>query len=121
MSLKAQEYAEEQDIGIVNAMVDVLCRDISYAAGFTLAFLLILIILTVIGNIPNLSFKIPNLDMVNDIGGIVFGIATAFAFCAVLVWVLKFCGMLIDEDTIMETGFASWFVKRDFLARVLGI
>jgi hypothetical protein len=121
MAGEAKALSEEQGIDIVNSMVEVLCKDISYAAGFTLAFLLILIILTVIGNIPNLSFKIPNLDRVNDIGGIAGGVITAFAFCSVLVWVLKFLGMFIGENAVSDTVFANLFAKIDLIGGILGI
>lgn len=121
MAVEAAELAAEKDIGIQAAAVDVLCRNITFSAGFLLAFLLLLIILIVIGNIPNLSFKIPNLDLLNDIGGAAFGFVTAFALSSVLVWATKFMGMIIGSETIENTFIAEKFANIDLLGKALGI
>ena len=88
---------------------------------FTLAFLLILIILTVIGNLPNLSYKLPNLDLVNDIGGAVLGLVRGLLFCALLVWLLKFLGIILGQDTLADSTLGGWLLKRDFFFKYLGI
>ena len=121
MAAEAMTYVEEQETDAVSAVVEVLCRDVAYAGGFILAFLIIVIVLTVIGNLPNLSFKIPNMDLLNDIGGAALGLVTAFLFAAVIVWALKFGGMLIGPDTLDGTFLAKGFVKMDLLGRILGL
>ena len=82
---------------------------------------MIIIILTVIGNLPNLSYKLPRLDILNDILGAVLGLVTGLMFCAVLVWALKFMGKLIGNDTLAATRIGGWFLKRNFLLKYLGI
>lgn len=117
----AVAYAEEEDVPLVDAVVHELCGRISYVGCFILAFLMIAIVLTVVINLPNLSYKIPHLDLVNDITGTLIGIATAAAYCAVLVWALKFVGMIIGSETVQETIIGNWFLEKDFLARFLGV
>ena len=121
MATEALAYAEEQGTDIVSAVVEVLCKDVAYAGGFILAFLIIVIVLTVIGNLPNLSFKIPNMDLLNDIGGAALGLVTAFLFVTVIVWALKFAGILIGPDTLDGTFLAKGLAKMDLLGRILGL
>lgn len=121
LSQEAQDYARAQETDIRNAMVEVLCLRISYVAGFVIAFVMLLILLTVIGNLPNLAFKIPNMDLLNDIGGAVLGLAQGAAFCCILAWMLKFTGILIPQAVLAETGFVALFIRLDPLGKILGI
>lgn len=121
MAESAVEMAEEEDLPLVDAVTNELCRRVSYVGCFILAFLMIAIVLTVVINLPNLSYKIPHLDLVNDIAGTLIGIATAAAYAAVLVWALKFLGMIIGEGILAESTLGGWFLEKDFLAKFLGI
>ncbi len=121
MAESALDYAETSGDGVVDAVIHQLCASVSYVGCFTLAFLMILIILTVIGNLPNLSYKIPHLDIVNDILGTLLGLANSALLCVVLVWALKFLGIIIGSDTLGETILGSWFSEKDFLFPYLGI
>ena len=118
---RAVAYAEENGTDLFTSAVQVLCETASYLGCFVLAFLLILIVITVIGNLPNLSFKIPNLDWLNDIGGTLLGLATGAAFCIILVWVLKFFGKLIGQDTLAEGWLSHFFLEKDYLKTYLGL
>ena len=121
MAERAVTYARESGVTMTGATVQILCETVSYVACFVLAFLLIIIILTVIGNLPNLSYKIPDLDIVNDIGGALLGLATGLLFCILLVWALKFMGMLIGSDTLSGTRIGGWLLEKDFLMQYLNI
>ena len=121
MAEKAVVYARESGSPIRAAVGQILCETVSYAGCFLIAFLLIIIILTVIGNLPNLSFKLPRLDLVNDIVGALLGAVTGLMFCAVLVWALKFTGMLIGSDTLASTRIGGWLLQKNFLLKYLGV
>ncbi len=121
MAEKAVTYAKESGSPIRAAVGQILCETISYVGCFIIAFLLIVIILTVIGNLPNLSYKLPRLDIVNDILGALIGLATGLMFCTVLVWALKFTGLLIGSDTLASTRIGGWLLQKDFLVKYLGI
>ena len=105
----------------VESVVEVLCERVSFVGCFILAFLLIIIVLTVIGNLPNLSYKIPHLDTVNDIGGAVLGLVTGIMFCTILVWVLKFTGKIIGADTLSGHWLTKLFLEKNFVTHYLGI
>jgi len=119
MSSQVSSYYDTNGGVFTDAISEVLCERVAFVATFILAFLIILILLTVIGNLTNLSFKIPNLDLVNDIVGTLIGILTGLAFCTILVWAFKYMGMVIGEDTIAKTTIAKWFMDADRLTKIL--
>lgn len=118
---EAMAYARDNNVEVLDAVVEVLCLRISFAAAFLLSFFMILILLTVIGNIPNLSFKIPNLDVFNDVGGMVLGLLQGIGLCLVFGWALKFVGLVIPQETLADTFLVSWFMDRSILVRYLGL
>ena len=121
MAAEAIAYAEENETDMISSVVQVLCETVCFVGCFLLAFLLIIILLTVIGNLPNLSYKLPHLDIVNDIGGTLLGIATGLMFCVVLVWALKFTGLVIGKETLAGARVARLFLEHNFLTTRLGL
>lgn len=115
------EYAQENGKPLKESLVEVLCLKVAYALGFLLAFLMVLIVLTVLGNLTNLSFKIPYIGLVNDLGGLALGLVTGMALCAVAAWALKFMGILITDEVIDSTRLVSWFMEKDYLLKYLGL
>lgn len=114
-------YSQQFGWGIEDSAVEILCIRVAYAAGFVLAFTMIIIILTAIANIPNLSFKIPGFDTLNDISGAILGIAQGFCLCLFIAWGLKFTGIIISQEVLADTGLVSWFMSRTVLVNILGI
>jgi len=121
MAQRAVAYAAETASPIRTAVGQILCETISYVGCFILAFLIILIVLTVIGNLPNLSYKLPKLDLVNDIGGAVLGLVTGLMLAAALVWALKFMGKILGSDTLSSTRLGGLLLRKNFLLKYLGI
>lgn len=68
MATEAETYADEHNSTIEEAIVEVLCTRVAYIAGVVLLFIIFLITLMTLANIPNLSFRIPNMDILNDAG-----------------------------------------------------
>ena len=115
MAVKAVEYSERNGVSMTDAVVSVLCDTIAFVGGLTIAFLLILILLVAIGNIGNLSFRLPNLELLDEIGGAVLGFVKGFLYCVLLCWLLSFLGKVIGEDTIKNTTLAQFFLQVRFL------
>lgn len=115
MALKSVEYADRNGVGMTDAVVTVLCDTVSYVGGLVIAFLLILILLVAIGNIGNLSFRLPNLELLDEIGGAVLGFAKGFVYCVLLCWLLSFLGRVIGRDTLESTTLAQFFLQVKFL------
>lgn len=121
MAEKAVDYSASQGTSVPDAMVETLCSTLSYIGGFLLFFVLILIFLTVLGNLPNLSFKIPGGEILNDLGGMVSGLIQGLFFCALIAWVLKFTGVLLPQEKLTHSFLCSLLMTLDPLAPFLGI
>ena len=129
----AQEYAEqcfaaaalamrdEQDITLRAAMTQVYCARLCYVLVTSVGFLLILLILAAIGNLPNLAFQLPNREKLNDIGGAAFGAVNGVCFGILLCWALQFAGPVIGRDTLAHTALAKALQAIDVLTLGVGV
>jgi len=116
---KSVYYAEENGTNMTDAVINVLCDSITYVGGLTIAFLLVLILLSAIGNLINLSFRLPNMENLDEIGGAVLGFITGFIFCVLACWVLSFFGILIGKETMEHTILARFFLMFRFITNGL--
>lgn len=121
MADETVEYASLHQVDTKTAMVEVLCSRVVYVAGVVLCFFILLIALTVIGNIPNLSFHLPNMEEVDEIGGTIMGILKGVLFCMLLAWALKFAGLVIGRETMASTFLGRFFIKIGFISHFIGI
>lgn len=119
MAEKAAAYAQRTGSPLPTAIVDVMCDHLTYYIGFILFFVLILIIITVVGNIFNLSFKIPERDKLNDTGGIIAGAVIGIIYCCIIAWALKFTGILLPEEKMSSTIITGLFLKLDIISKIL--
>ena len=116
---KAVKYADETGVNMTEAVISVLCDTITYVGGLVLAFLLILIFLIAIGNIGNLSFRLPNMELFDEIGGAVLGLAKGFMYCVLLCWLLGFFGLIIGRETLESSALARFFLSVKFITNGL--
>ena len=115
MAVKAVDTADRNGVSMTEAVVSVLCDTASFVGGLTVGFLLILILLVAIGNIGNLSFRLPNLELLDEIGGAVLGFVKGFLYCVLLCWLLSFLGLIIGRETIEDSALAQFFLQIKFL------
>lgn len=121
MAGEAMSYAEEQKTDITSSVVEVLCERTLYVGAIALLFLIILIGLTAIANIPNLAFRIPNMETLDFVGGGVMGFFVGFTFCILFAWILRFLGLFIGKDTLSQTILGRFFIAVDFITKGIGI
>ncbi len=112
---RAVAYSDENVTGMTEAVVAVICDTATYVVGLALGFLLILIFLTAIANIGNLSFRLPNLELLDEIGGATLGFVKGLIYCILLSWLLSFFGLIIGKDTLIQTTLARFFLSFRFL------
>ena len=115
----AVALADANGISMTDAGVAVLCDTITYVGAMVIAFLLILIFLVAIGNVGNLSFRLPNMEALDEVGGAVLGFAKAFIYCVLLCWLLSFLGIVIGQDTMEHTTLGRFFLIFDFVTNGL--
>ncbi|MBQ7692801.1 MAG: CvpA family protein [Oscillospiraceae bacterium] len=115
LAARAVSYAEETGATMTEAIVSVLCDTITSVAALVVAFLLILILLVAVASIGNLSFRLPNLENVDEIGGAVLGFGKGFLYCILLCWLLSFLGLVIGKETMAHTTLGRFFLIFDSL------
>ena len=116
---RTMTYMQENDASLTSAIVTISCQAVTWYAGFLLAFIILFAILTIIVNLPNLSFKIPYVGIVNDIGGAAIGVFAGLLFCSIAVWVCQFAGLLLTEETLRGTGLAAFLMDQNLLANYI--
>ena len=116
MAKKAVDAMDQSGVSISDAVINILCQSVTWYGGFLLAFILLFTVLTVIVNLPNLSFRLPYVGILNDLGGLAIGIYTGFLFCSLIVFILQFAGLVLPQATMQEAGAAAWFMERDMLS-----
>ena len=121
MAEEAIEYSEEQLSDIPTAISQIYCQRLAYVAGTVIAFILVLVLLLAIGNIPNLTFRIPNHPRLDDVGGAFMGLVNGAAYCILLCWALQFAGALIGRETLTNSALAKFFLSIDILTAGVGI
>ena len=72
-----------------------------------------------IGNGGNLSFRLPNMESLDEIGGAVLGFIRGFLYCVLLCWVLSFLGLVIGKKTLDGTTLARFFLTFRFITNSL--
>lgn len=102
-------------------MTQVYCARLCYVLVTSVGFLLILLILAAIGNLPNLAFKLPNREKLNDIGGAALGAVNGVCFGILLCWALQFAGPVIGRDTLAHTALAKALQAIDVLTLGVGV
>ena len=115
--------AEERDTGpaLRIALVEKLCGVAAYVLTYAIMFVLLIIVFAVIGNLFNLSFKLPGLELVNGVLGTVLGLAKGLLYVFAIAWVLRFVGLLLPEEKMNEMVLLRWAMKTCPLVGFLGL
>lgn len=121
MANEAISYSDNQKTDITGSVVEIFCQRILYVSCIALMFLIILIGFTAIANIPNLVFRIPNMETLDFVGGGVVGFLVGFTYCILLAWILRFMGLIIGNDTLGQTILGRFFIAVDFITIGIGI
>lgn len=119
LAVDAVELAEENEMDTTDAVVSVICDTVTYVGGVVLGFLLIVIFLTALANVGNLSLRLPNMENLDEIGGAVVGFLKGFIYCILLCWLLSFLGLIIGKETLGDTTLGRFFLVFDFLTGAL--
>ena len=115
LATKAVACANETGCTMTKAIVSVLCDTITTVGTMLVSFLLILILLVAVASIGNLSFRLPNLESVDEVGGAILGFGKGFLYCILLCWLLSFLGIVIGKETMAHTTLGRFFLLFDSL------
>lgn len=120
LSADALEYADNNEVSIRDAVVEVFCVRTAYVAALLLFFLLLYIALTVIVNITNFSYKLPNREKTDRVVGLILGLVTGVLLCSVIGWFLHYTGAVIPQETISKTVLTRLFSRLSIVSIFLG-
>lgn len=112
---KTVKLAAEGNESIQDAVVDVQCDTVTYVAGISIGFIMILILLIGIANFFNLSMRLPNMENLDEIGGAVLGFVKGMLYCILLCWLLSFLGFVIGRETLGGTTLGKFFLIFKFI------
>ena len=115
LAVRAVNVAEKDGVSMPKAVTAVLCETITGVGALVIGFLLILILLVAMANVVNLSFRLPNMESVDEVGGAVLGFGKGFLYCVLVSWLLSFLGLLIGGDTMNSTTLGRFFLLFDFI------
>jgi uncharacterized membrane protein required for colicin V production len=110
----------EQGVTLSDVISDKLCDALAYIAVFGVVFLLGAIISVVVGNVLNLVFKLPGLETMDSIVGMVFGLLKGIIIVYVISLVVRYVGLLAPS-VIDKTTILSYLIDTNPLADILGI
>ena len=121
MARDALSQRDEQGITLRAAMTNVYCARLCRVLVTAVGFILFVLILAAIGNLPNLAFRLPNRERLNDIGGAALGAVNGVCFGILLCWALQFAGPVIGRDTLAHTALAKALLAIDVLTLGVGV
>ena len=120
----SKEIAEEEtETGhtLSRAIVDKLCVVAAYVLTYIIMFILLIIIFAVIGNLFNLAFKLPGLELVNGVLGTLLGLAKGLIYVFAIAWALRFVGLLLPEAKVDSTILLKWLMEKCPMVSFLGL
>ena len=112
-------YAAQTGITLTDAVITVACNAIAYVGCITIAFIMILILITALMDVINLDFHLPNADFVDEAAGAAMGFIKGLVYCVLLCWLLGFLGLIIGKETCDTTPLISFFQTFRFFTRML--
>lgn len=94
---------------------------LSYMILCVFGFVVVMILLTLLLHFIAAIFKLPVLNKIDKIGGSISGLVYAVLILTVLGWALRYTGMFIPQETLIEkTFFLKMFYKSNILTGLLG-
>jgi uncharacterized membrane protein required for colicin V production len=114
---------EVSDTGhmLKTAMVKRLCSDAAYVLTLTIVFVLLAVGFAVLGNLINISFHMPGIELVNGILGILFGVGEGLVYAFFITWLSRFGGMLLKPEMVEKTHLLKRLLELNPLDRLFGL
>jgi uncharacterized membrane protein required for colicin V production len=104
------------EVGVI--ITEKLSETLAYIAVFAVAFVLLLIVFAVVGNLLNFVFSLPILKLFDSIAGAAFGLLRGLVIIFFIALVLRYLGLLAP-GTIEKTGVLEFLVRHNPIADAL--
>lgn len=116
-----KQEVREVGIALKSAMVHKLASTIAYVLTLIIVFVLIIILFIIVANVVNLAFKLPGLDLLNCIGGALFGLIKGLILLFAIAWVTRFLGFALPESVVDATVVLQWLMNNNPIISFFGI
>jgi len=103
-----------------NSIGDRLSSVLAFVAVFGIAFILLAIVFTVVGNLVGFVFSLPGLRLLDMISGVVFGLIKGLIIVFALAAVIRYVGILAPE-TLDGTSVLKHIVNNNPIANRIGV
>ena len=103
-----------------NNLTEKLCDVLAYIAVFGISFILIAIIFAVVGNVINLAFSLPGIELVDKIVGLSMGLLRGLLIILAIGVIVRYLGLL-SAGTVENTVLLKYIINHNPIANILGI
>ena len=93
------------------SVAHVFLSKIVHVILYIFGYALVCILLTLLANFVSAVFKLPGLKLLDKTGGSALGLIYGFVFLFAVAFVLRFTGILIDQETISKSVLGNLFVN----------
>ena len=107
-------------VTLSDLITDKLSSALAFVAVFGIAFILLAIIFTVIGNLVGFVFSLPGLRIIDIATGVIFGLAKGLLIVFALAAIVRYLGLLAP-DTLEGTSVLKYIVNNNPIAGTIGI
>lgn len=98
-----------------------ICTQFAFVAVFFICFIVVAIILTVIGNVINVSLLIPKLGIIEPIAGAVLGLIRGIILMYAVAMALRYLGIVLPGELFEGSKLIFKIVNNNPVARKVGI
>ena len=102
-------------------LADNLTQRFAYLAVFTVGFIIILLILSVIGSILDLRLELPKLRTANNVSGAALGAIKGLIIVMVVAVLCRYLVFVVGADTVEKTALLEGLINHNFIANSLGL
>lgn len=121
LTSQVQEYKNDMGETLSNSISYVTSKTLAYMMVLCVSIVLILIFVTVIANITNITLRIPGKKKVDTISGSVIGFVRGLLLSSTLAWVIGFAGLLLTAETIKRTVLLEFLMNHNIISFFLKI
>lgn len=121
IATEVHKVADAVNSRMTTSLTQKICEKLSFIAVFIIAFALIMIIFTAIGNMLDLVFGLPGLENLNHILGGIFGAAKGLVLVVVICCICRYLGIVIGSDIVENTWIMKKLMENNFIANILNI
>ena len=121
-AVRIAELAVENNFSgyLADMVADKLSSVLAFVAVFGIAFLLLAIVFTVIGNLVGFVFSLPGLRLVDAIAGVALGLVKGLIIIYAIATVIRYFGLLASS-TVEQTSVLYHIVNKNPIADMLGL